>query len=37
MVEIKRNIFNEILNAYNTTDLTRIKERILNNEYLLVS
>jgi transcription initiation factor TFIIIB Brf1 subunit/transcription initiation factor TFIIB len=37
MVEIKRDIFNEILNAYNTTDLTRIKERILNNEYLLVS
>lgn len=37
MVEIKRDIFNEVLNAYNTTDLTRIKERILNNEYLSVT
>lgn len=37
MVEIKRDIFTEVLNAYNTTDLTRIKERILNNEYLSVT
>jgi hypothetical protein len=34
--EDKRDIFYDILKAYNTTDLTRIKERILNNEYLLV-
>ena len=31
--EIKRDLFEEVLNANNTTDLIIIKERIANNEY----
>jgi len=33
LVEMKRNIFTEVLNARNTTDLTTIVKRIKNNEY----
>jgi hypothetical protein len=33
LIEMKRNIFTEVLNARNTTDLTTIVKRIKNNEY----
>ena len=33
LVEIRRDIFTEVLNARNTTDLMNIVRRIKNNEY----
>ena len=33
LVEIRRDIFTEVLNARNTTDLMNIVKRIKNNEY----
>ena len=33
LVEIRRDIFTEVLNARNTTDLINIVRRIKNNEY----
>ena len=33
LIEIRRDIFTEVLNARNTTDLMNIVKRIKNNEY----